>query len=255
MNEEARRIADLRRQAEERLERQFARSPEPPSEADLHRLLHELRVHQIELEIQNEELRDARAELEAGLARYTDLYDFAPTGYFTLARDGTILAVNLTGARLAGIERAHLLKRRLASLIADVDLGRVAAFLNAVFSGIAGASCEVALKRPEGPPVFVNIEATLSEGGFECRAAISNVTERHELQVQRDKLILDLQEAAAKIKVLSGLLPICCYCKKIRDDKGYWEQLEVFISDHSEATFSHGICSACMKERFPEIEV
>jgi PleD family two-component response regulator len=77
-----------------------------------------------------------------------------------------------------------------------------------------------------------------------------------ELKLQRDILIQrneELQEALAKIKTLSGLLPICASCKKIRDDQGYWTQLEYYISEHSEAEFTHGCCPECMKKLYPEL--
>lgn len=64
---------------------------------------------------------------------------------------------------------------------------------------------------------------------------------------ERDRLIEELKKALAQVKALSGLLPICSNCKKIRDDKGYWRQLEAYIRDHSEAEFTHGICPDCMK--------
>ena len=62
-----------------------------------------------------------------------------------------------------------------------------------------------------------------------------------------------LKEAQAKIKILGGIIPICMHCKKIRDDEGYWNQLEKFITEHSEAQFSHGICDECMEKHYPEI--
>jgi response regulator RpfG family c-di-GMP phosphodiesterase len=77
-----------------------------------------------------------------------------------------------------------------------------------------------------------------------------------ELKLQRDVLIQrneELQKALAQIKTLSGLLPICASCKKIRDDQGYWTQLEHYISEHSEAVFTHGCCPECMKKLYPEI--
>lgn len=70
--------------------------------------------------------------------------------------------------------------------------------------------------------------------------------------VEREGLIRDLQEANSRIKTLSGIVPICMYCKGIRDDQGYWNQLEKFISEHSEAQFSHGVCPKCMKEHHPD---
>jgi hypothetical protein len=80
-----------------------------------------------------------------------------------------------------------------------------------------------------------------------------NIVEREKLEEKRDRLISDLQDALSEVKKLSGLLPICSFCKKIRDDKGYWKRLESYIHEHSEAEFSHGICPECAKEHYPEI--
>ena len=113
--------SSIRRHAEERLkERQNGSNSEiphsesliPHSDTDNKKLIHELQVHQIELEMQNEELSLSRAEVEAVLERYANLYDFAPVGYFTLTRDGTISQSNLTGACLIGMERARLVNLR-----------------------------------------------------------------------------------------------------------------------------------------------
>ena len=98
--------AGLRHRAEARLSEQGmeleARAKLPKSAADARRMFHELQVHQVELELQNAELRQARDNLEVALENYTDLYDFAPVGYFTLAENGIIQFVNLTGASLSG---------------------------------------------------------------------------------------------------------------------------------------------------------
>lgn len=80
---------------------------------------------------------------------------------------------------------------------------------------------------------------------------IRNITDRKLAEEERDRLIIELQNAFSKIKVLSGFLPTCSFCKKIRNDKGEWEQMEVFIRDRSEAQFSHGICPECMAKRYP----
>ncbi|SPF40090.1 hypothetical protein SBDP1_290019 [Syntrophobacter sp. SbD1] len=68
------------------------------------------------------------------------------------------------------------------------------------------------------------------------------------MRKEREELILELRKALANVKVLKGLLPICAWCKKIRDDKGYWQQIEAYISDRSEADFSHGICPSCAEK-------
>jgi len=74
------------------------------------------------------------------------------------------------------------------------------------------------------------------------------------IQERQAKTITSLEEALAKVKLLSGLVPICAHCKKIRDDKGYWNQIEVYISEHSEADFSHGICPDCVHELYPDYQ-
>jgi len=84
-------------------------------------------------------------------------------------------------------------------------------------------------------------------------ASFVNITKRKEVEADREKLIQKLQDALDKIKVLRGIIPICASCKKIRDDTGYWNQLESYIKEHSEADFSHGICPDCSKKLYPEI--
>ena len=79
------------------------------------------------------------------------------------------------------------------------------------------------------------------------------IEERKQTQIEKDKLIIELQDALAEVKKLSGFLPICASCKKIRDDKGYWSQIEAYISEHSEAQFSHSICPECKKKLYPEL--
>jgi PAS domain S-box-containing protein len=245
--------AELRRRAEARLKGQRTEDRGQKTKLETARLVHELQVHQIELEMQNEELQQARARAEELLAQYTDLYDFAPTGYFNLAADGTILAVNLTGARLLGLDRAQLLKRRFGLLVAEADRPVFNAFLEKVFAGEDRQCCEVALLRAERAPLFVRLEAVVSEGQRECRAAVLDVTDRRQIEADRDQLIRELQQALARVKQLSGLLPICANCKKIRNDQGYWKQIESYISSHSEATFSHGICPECLPKLYPEL--
>jgi hypothetical protein len=83
--------------------------------------------------------------------------------------------------------------------------------------------------------------------------AITDVTDHKRAEEEREKLIHELQDALGKIKTLSGLLPICASCKKIRDDKGYWSQIEAYIGDHSEAEFTHSICPECMKKLYPDL--
>ncbi len=79
-----------------------------------------------------------------------------------------------------------------------------------------------------------------------------DITRRIELEQERERLIAELQEALASIKTLKGMLPICSSCKKVRDDNGYWNQIEAYVSEHTEAEFTHGICPECAKKLYPK---
>jgi hypothetical protein len=80
---------------------------------------------------------------------------------------------------------------------------------------------------------------------------VQDISERKRIETEREALILELKSAAEDIKTLSGILPICASCKKIRDDEGYWEQVEAYVSRHTDARFSHGICPDCMAKIYP----
>jgi PAS domain S-box-containing protein len=174
--------AELRRQAEERLQAKTAEVPPPRTEEESLRLLHELQVHQIELEMQNVELLQARNMMEEALEKYTDLYDFAPVGYFTLDRDGVIHAANLGGAGLLGVERSRLLGRRFGLFVADGARPLFSEFLGKVFASQGKESREVPLTTEGNPPRFVQIEAVAFQSGQECRVAVIDITERKQVE-------------------------------------------------------------------------
>lgn len=85
------------------------------------------------------------------------------------------------------------------------------------------------------------------------RNLLIEIENRKRVENEKQTLIEELQKALAEVRVLSGMLPICSFCKKIRDDEGYWQAIETYIRDHSSAEFSHGICNDCMKEHYPDI--
>ncbi|HEY0466492.1 MAG TPA: response regulator [Polyangiaceae bacterium] len=163
---------------------QVAESDGWKSAAQAQRLLHELRVHQIELEMQNEELRVSRAEVEHGLQRYTDLYDFAPIGYLTLSAESAIRELNLPAARLLGRERSRLVGTQLRSFV--VQGGRVAfdSWLANVFLHQDSQTCELVVLRDTLPPVTVEVEAKLSVDAQSARVVVSDITARKSLEEQ-----------------------------------------------------------------------
>jgi diguanylate cyclase (GGDEF)-like protein/PAS domain S-box-containing protein len=171
---------ELRRQAEETLSERKKKNALPPTtEADTQRLVHELQVHQIEVEMQNEELAQSRVEVETLLEQYTDLYDFAPMGYFTLARGSEIRQVNLAGASLLKVERGGLLGRYFKSFVAAQSQITFKAFLNRTFSSEHKEACEVTLQKDGSEPLVVYIEATREAGqGEVCRVVAVDITQR-----------------------------------------------------------------------------
>jgi signal transduction histidine kinase len=160
----------------------------PQSDADAKRLLHELQVHQIELEMQNAELRQARDELEVALDNYTDLYDFAPSGYFTLAATGTILRANLTGSLLVGIERSRLVGQSFGRFVSAEFRPAFGTFLEQVFVGQTKQAGDFELARQGQPPRFVHIEAQCLLNGQGCRAAVVDITARKAAEEGRYRL-------------------------------------------------------------------
>ena len=101
-------------------------------------------------------------------------------------------------------------------------------------------------------PVELSLSSWMSGEDIFYTGIIRDTSERKQHEKERDALIDSLQKSLNKVRKLSGLLPICASCKKIRDDKGYWNQIEGYIRDHSEAEFSHGICPDCSKKLYPE---
>jgi PAS domain S-box-containing protein len=190
--------AELRRRAEARLRKQQQRkTARPETEADAHRLLHELQVHQVELEMQNAELQDARDKTEALLERYTDLYDFAPVGYLSIDAEGLIQEVNLTGAALLGVERSRLMRLRLERLVAPASRTIFRSFLKEVFTVPKDHYYEVQLLK-RGGTFWAGFRAasavSLRGAGKWCRVAFGDITDRK--QAEESQRRMEAQVAA-----------------------------------------------------------
>ena len=168
---------ELRRRAEERLLAKKAGSSSTQGEEEAQRLVHELAVHQIELEMQNEELRQARDDQEKVLEKYTDLYDYAPVGYCTLDRDGIIREINFTGAVLLGNERSRLIGYSFAQYVSGECRQAFSAFIGTAFAIKQKASLEVLINM-KAHSCWVQIEALSYDLGQQCRFGIIDITAR-----------------------------------------------------------------------------
>jgi PAS domain S-box-containing protein len=178
----------LRVQAEKLLSEQ-GRTAEKPSQGDAVKLVHELQVHQIELEMQNEELRRAHQEIEASRNKYVDLfndlYDFSPVGYFTLDEKGTILEANLAGAVLLGAERGKLLKQPFTLFVAPDSQDLFQQYQRRVLSTTDRKSCEIKLKTKDSKEFYADIESiTLGHKGTagSYRMAVIDISERKQTE-------------------------------------------------------------------------
>ena len=370
----------LRWLAEEVLRRKAITIPEnleSMTSEEKRRLLHGLGVHQIELEMQNEELRRAQSALDAERARYFDLYDLAPVGYCTISESGLILEANLTAATLLGVSRSELMRRPLTRFILKEDQNIYYLHSKQLVETGRPQTCELRMMRQDGTSFWAHLDATAvqdTDGTPVSRIVLTDVPERERvanalkssfsllsaalestadgllivnsegkvttynqkfaemwkipgdvIASRDDDVLLEyvltqladpgqflakvremyalpeqssfdqlefidgrvferysqpqhieniiigrvwsfrditerklaaeaLQQAMDDIKILRGLLPICASCKCIRDAEGAWTQMEVYIRDHSEAKFSHGICPECVQKLYPEYQ-
>ena len=191
--------AALRRYAEERLTEQRPEAGPSHAEADAQRLVHELQVHQIELELQNEELQQARDEVEAEREKFSDLYDFAPVGYVTLDCAGSICEANLAGAAVLGSERSRLVQRRFRLFVSATHRSEFNDFLAKVFATRAREACELTLQLEGKPPVEVRLEAAATASGQACRVVLLDITDRK--QAEADRLLRGKLESAVLLAV------------------------------------------------------
>ena len=376
----------LCRQAEDRLLNKDSDLNSIPLK-DMNKLIHEQKVHQIELEMQNEELRRTQQDLEALRDKYIDLYDFAPVGYFSITDKEIILDANLVCATMLGIERENLIGMRFSQFISRDDQDVFYFHRQKLSQKDTKQVCELKITKKDGTGFYAQLEScpVTNPAGNDrtVRSSLSDITERKQIELalilskkeiesivktvpdiiyrldprgcltfvsdsikrygyhpkeligtsvmdlvypedrektiniikerrtgerstksfetrlltknqtpvsfdvfiisteglysptksgpgnflgtqgiarditmrkqaeeEREKLIIKLQEAFDNIKTLKGLLPICSCCKNIRDDRGYWNQIEAYIRDHSDAEFSHSICPACAEELY-----
>lgn len=242
----------LRQQAEKRHDHPSEKLGDM-SEKEIRNLAEELQIHQIELEIQNEELRHVQKAMEDTRNRYVSLFDNAPVGYVILDSAGIIKQINSTFARL--LQHTDITKKGLAfaDFLSQKDAAVFRARFTAFFKNPSGKQIAADIITGNGKICHVQMEAAShiekqDNDGPDKAELLLMITDVTELKKTREKL----EKALANVKQLSGLLPICSHCKKIRDDQGYWNQIESYLDKHSDAKFSHGICQECLKKHYAE---
>ena len=189
--------------------------------------------------------------------RYRTLFETAADGIFIFDAEGDnrgkIISANPAAVARSGYTIDELLALRMSDLDTTESAKQFPRRLEQLLTGEILRD-EVTHRRKDGSVLSLEIcDRLFVQGGHQYIVAMHrDITERKRLEEDKRNLIIDLQNALSEVKKLSGFLPICASCKKIRDDKGYWNQVEKYISDHSEAQFSHGICPDCMRKLYPE---
>jgi PAS domain-containing protein len=167
----------LRRKAEGKLKgKPVTTETSLPVETDTRRLLHELQVHQIELEMQNEELRKANETAETALKKYTMLYDLSPMGYFTLDNEASICDLNFTGAEMIGDRRFALVNKNFKLFISERSLPMFNKFFGKVFSGNTKESCQLMLRHSTKPLCFVYMEGIVTGSDKRCLLSVMDIS-------------------------------------------------------------------------------
>lgn len=188
----------LRRQAEERLRERGGRREGPLGAGEIEAVLHDLRVHQVELEMQNDELRRAQASLVAERGRYFDLFELAPVGYLTLGAEGTILEANLTAASILGLPRSEVVGKPLTSFISPDDQDVYYLHRRRVESGAPAEDCELRIVQPGDARRWValsTIAAREPDGSPVVRAVLGDITARRNAEDALEQSRARLQEA------------------------------------------------------------
>jgi len=164
----------------------LANEPQPNvPDLSFEALLHELQVHQIELEAQNESLRQAHIEMEESRDRYVDFYDFSPVGYLTLNQDGMIVEINLTGAELIREDRQKILKRRFSTYITTEYQDNWHRYFMSALKNTNGFRCELVLQRRDGSRIFTQLNGLrLKKDGKDpvVRIVLTDITERKQAE-------------------------------------------------------------------------
>lgn len=180
MNKEKSSISDaqfLRQKAEAKLKEKKARKDVASIETDVRKLLHELQVHQIELEMQNEELIEANETAETALKNFTILYDFAPMGYFSLDAEANIQELNFTGADILGQKRFSLINANFRLFVSEKSLPVFNKFHSKVFTGDSKESCEVVLEYNKKTLATVYIEGIVVGEEKKCLLSVFDISE------------------------------------------------------------------------------
>ena len=249
----------LRQKAEELLKKKSSKTASPFSEVESLRLIHELQVHQIELELQNEELLLARVAAEVANDKYIGLYELAPSGYFTLSVKGEIIELNLNGAKMLGKDRQHLKSSLFGFFVSEETKPIFSLFLEKAFKSKAKESCEVMMDSTGSLPFHVLLTGVVSDNEEHCLVTAVDITERK----QAEKTVNESEEKFRKVFSCSrdALILIDKETGNILDANDYTFRLygysrdEILNLKNTDLSFEPEMTALALKEFIERIEV
>ena len=201
-------------------------------------------------------IKETSARLANSERKYRDVLESSLEGIIAFnPNNGELLEANRYFANMVGCPPASLLGRNVFDFV-ELFGRKPEDIVSRVMGEGKFRFGETVLKKADGSKLIIDVSAVAveEEEGSIVYAVLHDLTERKIAEEARNKLIGQLKDALSNVKRLSGLLPICASCKKIRDDKGYWRQIEQYIAEHSEADFTHGLCPQCIKELYSDLD-
>jgi PAS domain S-box-containing protein len=213
-------------------------------------------IESLEKEITGRKQVEMALQESEGL--YRTLIETSPDAIVLVDINTNFIMVNQMAVRLYGYQNPEeMIGKTFLNLIVPEERPRLFEHFKDTRQTGSNQILEHTSLKKDGSSFYAAVNASLI---FDAQgkpkgiiAIIRDITEHKRAEEEREKLIHELQDALGKIQTLSGLLPICSWCKKIRDDEGYWNQIETYIGDHSEAEFTHSICPECMKKHYPDL--
>jgi PAS domain S-box-containing protein len=194
--------------------------------------------------------------LQSADEKYRDLFENANDAIFILDKDQNYIDVNQRAVELFGYSKEEFSRLNVMDIIPPSQIPESSKEFkklrnNGKYEKFVG---KVKIKNGRLLDIEVNSSIIIINGNVVgSRDIVRDISDRKKVEKEREAIIADLQKALNEIKTLQGIIPICMHCKEIKDDTGSWNQLEKYISEHSEAQFSHGICEKCLEKYYPEI--
>ncbi len=204
------------------------------------------------------ELIQSEEKLKESENKFKSFAEQSLTGVYLL-RDGDFKYVNPKFAQIFGYTTEECLEKMFfPKLVYPKDLSKVKEQIEKREAGkVETVHYTFRGLKKSGEMIYLEIfgSSVVIDNKLSALGTILDISDRKLAEQEREKLVCDLQKALKDVKQLSGLLPICSFCKKIRDDKGYWNQIETYISEKSDAQFSHSICQKCAEKHYPDLDI